>query len=394
MSNANDPKAPSGGATPPKPAAPAPAAAKPPAPAPRPATAAAASPSNLPMVGVVLGVIALGVGTYAVMSPPGGADTARLDRIEQRLGAVEPQASAAAPRPALDALDGRLKAVEARPAPAAPDLGPIRAEIAQLAQRVASGPQTSADAQATKQALDALAARVQGAEAAAAAAANQRAAALEQQLAARIATLEQQITARATALEQQVSTRAGALEQSVGQRVAAAEQASRRVGEIEQRTARMAALEVVQAAMEAGQPLGAALNRLPNAPEALTKFAATPPPTDASLRLSFEQAAKSARAAADPGVSASGDRGTVTDAAVARLSALVTVRRGEQVVWGDVAEGEIEKARRALAAGDIALALDYVGKLPPSARQAMAGWVAQAQALLAARTALRQLVAG
>ena len=42
--------------------------------------------------------------------------------------------------------------------------------------------------------------------------------------------------------------------------------------------------------------------------------ATTPPPTDASLRLSFEEAAKAARAAADPGTSASGDRGTVADA--------------------------------------------------------------------------------
>ena len=49
--------------------------------------------------------------------------------------------------------------------------------------------------------------------------------------------------------------------------------------------------------------------------------------------------------------------------------------------------------RHALAAGDISLALEHVGKLPPSARQAMQGWIQQAQALLAARAALRQLVA-
>lgn len=353
-----------------------------------------------------LGVVVLVVALWILWKTPradqiASVDEQRLTRIEQRIGAVE------AARQAVDALDARVKAMEARPAAAVPDLAPLRAEIAALGQRVAAAEQAARGSSqgaaapaldtsglATRQALEALAARVQGAETAASQAAGQRVAALEQQIAQRLAALEQQLAQRASALEQQVGNRATALEQQVGQRVAAAEQAGRRVAEVEQRTARIAALEVVQAAMEAGQPLGAALNRLPNAPEALTRFAATPPPTDASLRLSFEQAARAARAAADPGTSASGDRGTVADAAVARLSALVTVRRGEQVVWGDVAEGEIEKARRALAAGDIALALEHVGKLPPSARQAMAGWTGQAQALLAARTALRQMVQG
>jgi hypothetical protein len=381
MSNANDPKASSAGATPSKPTPPPATAARAPAPPPPPRPAS----SPLPLVALGVGVVALGLGAYALLAPPqGGADDQRWARIDQRLGAIERQASSAATRQSVDAIDGRLKAVEARPAAGpATDLGPIRAEIGALTQRIAATPAASPDIAALRQALEALATRVQGAETAATQAANQRVAALEQQLAQRMATLEQQI-----------ATRAGALEQSIGQRVAAAEQASRRVGEIEQRTVRLAALDTVQAMLEAGLPLGAALNRLSNPPEALSRFATTAPPTDASLRLSFEQAARAARAAADPGTSASGERGSVADAAVARLSALVTVRRGEQVVWGDSAEGEIAQARAALAAGDIALALEQVGKLPPSARQAMAAWVQQAQALLAARTALRQLLAG
>lgn len=80
--------------------------------------------------------------------------------------------------------------------------------------------------------------------------------------------------------------------------------------------------------------------------------------------------------------------------AAARLSGLVTVRRGEEVVWGDAAAGEIERARRALAAGDIEAALARLERLPPAARAAMAEWVAEARALLEARAALVALLAG
>jgi hypothetical protein len=81
----------------------------------------------------------------------------------------------------------------------------------------------------------------------------------------------------------------------------------------------------------------------------------------------------------------------VVDSALARLGGLVTVRRGEQVVWGDAAEAEIERARRALDAGDLEGSLGYIGKLPPAARAAMDAWAEQARALIAARNALRQI---
>ncbi len=74
------------------------------------------------------------------------------------------------------------------------------------------------------------------------------------------------------------------------------------------------------------------------------------PPTEAALRLSFEEHARAARAASEPQPAGSGG---VLDSAVARLSGLVTVRRGEEVVWGDAAAAELERARRALEAGDL-----------------------------------------
>jgi hypothetical protein len=82
------------------------------------------------------------------------------------------------------------------------------------------------------------------------------------------------------------------------------------------------------------------------------------------------------------------------DSAVARLSGLVTVRRGDQVVWGDAAAAELEGARRALEAGDIDATVARIDRLPPAAKAAMADWVAQARALAAARSALTALAAG
>ena len=82
------------------------------------------------------------------------------------------------------------------------------------------------------------------------------------------------------------------------------------------------------------------------------------------------------------------------DSALQRLGGLVTIRRGEQVVWGDAAEAEIERARRALEAGDVEMSLAHIDKLPPPARAAMQPWADQARSLVAARAALRSLAAG
>ena len=174
------------------------------------------------------------------------------------------------------------------------------------------------------------------------------------------------------------------------------ERSQQRLAALEDRTARLAAIDGLQSALTAGQPLGQHLSRIEQPPQALARFAQTAPPTEASLRLSFEEAARAARAASDAAASArqpDGSRAGVVDSALARLGGLVTVRRGEEVVWGDAAEAEIERARRALDAGDLEGSLGYIGKLPPAARAAMDGWTEQARALLAARNALRQIAA-
>ena len=60
---------------------------------------------------------------------------------------------------------------------------------------------------------------------------------------------------------------------------------------------------------------------------------------------------------------------------------------------GDPAAGVLERARTALDAGDLAGAVAAVDSLNGAAAQAMAGWLAQARALLDARAALAEWAA-
>jgi hypothetical protein len=290
--------------------------------------------------------------------------------LEQLAGRVEALQQRAARADALDQLASRVEAL-ARDSAAADQQGAQRLANAEQALATFAGRVAANEA--------ALAARTQSIETQ-----NARLGTLDQALAAR----EQALAGRIVALEAQIAQRAQATEQQAA-RIAALEGAAQRLAALEGRSARMAALDAVRAALDAGQPLGAALRPLASPPEPLTRFASAAPPTEAGLRLTFEDAARAGRAASEP------PAGTgVLDSAVSRLSGMVTVRRGEEMLWGDAAGAAIERARRALEAGDLEGALGHLARLSPQARDAMRGWIANAEALVAARAALRQLAAG
>jgi len=140
--------------------------------------------------------------------------------------------------------------------------------------------------------------------------------------------------------------------------------------------------EVTQArlALDAGQPLGP----LPNAPAALAVFANVPPPTEAALRLAFPAAAQAAEAA-----SASRDgKGGYWARVLARIEGFITISDGGHVIIGAPAAGVLAQAKLALDAGDLAGAVAQIQTLSQPTQQAMGAWLAQAQALLAARAAL------
>ena len=155
------------------------------------------------------------------------------------------------------------------------------------------------------------------------------------------------------------------------------------VAQLSNRIARYARLQAASTALEAGQRLGA----IPDAPAALQRFADTPPPTEAALRLAFPAASHMALAASRPE-----DAGLPSwERFWRRAQAIVTVRRGDQVLVGDPAAGTIAVARRDLDAGDLAGAVTVLAGLNLPAALAMAGWLSDARALLEARAALAAL---
>jgi len=140
----------------------------------------------------------------------------------------------------------------------------------------------------------------------------------------------------------------------------------------------LARLHAAELDLAAGRPLG----ELPGAPAALARFATTPPPTEAALRHDFPAAASAARAAAAPSLGTRlGDF----------LGALLTIRRGDQVLLGDPLAARLARAEAALDADDLDGALAALAPIEGPAATALAPWKTQAAALVAARQALAAL---
>jgi hypothetical protein len=215
-----------------------------------------------------------------------------------------------------------------------------------------------------------------------------RIAALEQRKPPDLGPLEDRVAAlerkkpEDPALEARVAGLAAA-QQATQQQTEAAAAAAHATAD---HAARLQAVQQAQVSLAAGQPLG----NLPDAPPALAQFAATPPPTEAALRLSFPQAARAAVKASQPSTQGL----SVLQRMWQRAEALVTIRKGDRVILGTPASTTLAAARVRLDAGDLAGAVAALDKLDPRAAQAMATWRGQAQALLDARAALAAMAAG
>lgn len=368
-------------------------------------------PAALPIL--VAAVVLVGAVAWLMARPvPQGRDAGipAVAALETRLAALE---GAAARQPALEGLTGRLAALESR---TGPDLAPLAGRIATVersAAELAARPVTDPAELAPRPALDALTRRVDGLaqraeaaiaqEEARATASSARIEGVARELAARVGTAEQAmtqaserfggvetaLTRRLAEMHEQVAAQRTKLDQQAAQ-IAELQGQAQRLAALEGRAGRLATLDQLRGALEAGAPLGGALSTLRDPPAALTRFAQAAPPTESALRLRFEDSARAALAASDPGRQGQG----VLDSAVSRLSGLVTVRRGEEVVFGDAAAAEIEKSRRAMEAGDLEASLAPLQRLSPPAQEAMRPWVEQARALIEARAALRRLAAG
>ncbi len=339
------------------------------------------------------GVVVLLVAWMIVAHRPGPAiDPARLEALEARVVALAPVTDRVArlesQGQALQRADQRLtvleQALREREPVGLEALNTLRGRLDR--QETALGDERRRADSQLSETERALSQRITGAEAQLA----QRVAAAEAALAPKLSALEATVQQRIAAAEQAARQQAEAQQQQMNARFAVLEQREARIVAAEQRLNRLVASTALSTALEAGKPLGTALAGLPGAPPpALARYSSAAPPTIASLRLSFEDAARAARAAAEPGTAGQG----VLEAAATRLSNLVTIRRGDTVVWGDAISGELEGARQALNAGDVDAAVRKVEGLPPAVQGPMADWLAQAKGLLAARAALGELMA-
>ena len=300
-------------------------------------------------------------------------------------------AAAAQAQAQLDAVNGRIARLEARPAPApAPNLQPIEQRLTSLEAKPAvnlqpieqrmtaletkPAPEAQLDQAGQKQ-LATLSGRIDGIAARQDQLGTQEQADLGK-VGAQITAADQKTTAQLAAMEQKVAAAVAA-----GSAVAArADKAGTDVAALTQNETRTARLQAASVALAAGRPLG----DVPGAPPALAQFASKPPPTEASLRLSYGAAANAALEAGQPAK----DGTPFWSRVWSRAQSGLVVRQGDRVLVGDVVTGVVEHARHLLDAGDLAGAVSELNGLAGPAAAAMAPWRAQAQSLLDARAAL------
>ena len=163
-------------------------------------------------------------------------------------------------------------------------------------------------------------------------------------------------------------------------RVASVEALAGSLDAASKRLNRVARLQEASFALSSGRPIG----DLPNAPEALKRFAHSPPPTEAQLRLRFPAAERAALATKQPDASDAPFLNRVWD----RAQGLITIRQGDEVVVGNPSAIILNRTQIALDMGDLAGAVVAVEALKGPPGQAMASWIEEAKALLDARSAL------
>ncbi len=268
----------------------------------------------------------------------------------------------------VSGLEARVTRLEQRPVSDSADMASLAARVAMLEQRPTASEPAQPPASAPAPNLAPLEARIAALEA------KQPA---ETQLTAQVDTLGSNLRAQQADLARRLDSdeaRLATMERNAGQIATLADRANR-----------LARIQAAQAALDAGQSLG----ELPGAPAALARFATATPPTLASLRLAFPDAARAALSASRP---------VATDKPLleriwASAQDLVTIRQDGRVIVGDPAAAALDQAGIALDAGDLAAAVNAVASLSGPPAQAMAGWLAEARALLAARAALAEMAA-
>jgi hypothetical protein len=359
----------------------------------------------LPLLGLLGFVILAGAIAYLYVRPVPMPSAPAMPPDES--GAVATlQKDVATLKTQLAALDAREtsdvaalhKAIAALPAPApasSPTPSPAPAAVTASPPPTAPSPAAAAPAVASaapdnalQQQLSALSDRLSQVQAAEAAQAQQTqalpSAADVANLAKRLDTVAQRETKDGDAVRQDLSLVQQQLASVTSQTQSVAKTASA-LPQLTAKADRLSQLVRAEEALNAGMPLG----NITDAPPALARFAATAPPTEAQLRLSYVQAAQAADKAGQP----QPDQGRFWHRVLVHVEDLVTLRQGDHVILGDETSGVLAHAQRLLDAGDLSGALSVLDTLTGPAAAAMAPWEAQAKAVVAARQALAQMAA-
>jgi hypothetical protein len=283
-----------------------------------------------------------------------------LQPLQKQISDLQAQVSHIS-APDLQPLERRIAALDQQlhSLPPPPDLRPIQAELANQQKLINGLEQLPAQLDVAAQQRTALSSRLDGL------------AAQQQALGKRLDDLANTVKSQTGAFDQKVA----AIQQQAGQVAAAVKSATR-----------LAQLEAARSALIAGQKLGP----VPGAPPAVARFADSPPPTEAELRLSYP-AAEKASLEASGRQPASG--ATFGDRVLSRAQSLITVREGDHVLVGDPTSGILAAAKTKLDAGDLSGAVTELSKLSGPPAQAMDPWLDKAKALLAARDALDEMAA-
>ncbi|WDI32940.1 mitofilin family membrane protein [Hyphococcus flavus] len=149
------------------------------------------------------------------------------------------------------------------------------------------------------------------------------------------------------------------------------------------------ALRALQRKVEAGAPFASELTAVAEyAPEEASKlapYAHDGVPTEMELQEGFDAAARAGLAAAGLEKAGGGVSGVI-----ARAQSLVSVRPAAPQT-GDTPRAVISRAEHALGEGDLTSALNELASLPPSAQEAMTGWVELARSSSLASSVLNTL---
>jgi uroporphyrinogen-III synthase len=280
---------------------------------------------------------------------------ARLEELDKRLkalAAASPGDKTAAPDPAIAELRGKIAALENRPAPSAPATPP-----AAPAAPPAPSPETEKQIADLRREIDGLRATLQ--------------------------TLDQTLASQreqAKSLSDTVSAR-GSGEQKVLQAARAA--------------AAIGVAARLSAALDFGLPFASDLAllspliqgdaQLGEISNQLQPYAQAGVASRAALAAEFPAVAKAALAE-DLADDSFGQR------VLGKLRNLVALRRVGDVP-GDAVEAKIARAEVALNQGNLAKAVELMKSLPPNVANAASGWLAKAEAHLAAGQAIDRLSA-